>query len=136
MPHSIVWWLCPTHEISSNGILLFIIFLKVLYLLFRNSVENYFMLNFIIVLIYIYICVCVCVWKIGKKMRYSYFLKWSSTESCWHKNKQKFMWIIFFIYLLRTFCPHLDGFCVVSSFTKFRPNFTCGLLQVIYRDLG
>ena len=26
--------------------------------------------------------------------------------------------------------------CVVSSFTTFRPNFTSGLLQVIYRDLG
>ena len=34
-------------------------------------------------------------------------------------------------YLLRTFCPHLGSFCVVSSFTTFRPNFTSGLLQVI-----
>ena len=36
-------------------------------------------------------------------------------------------------YLLRTFCPHLGSlfFCVVSSFTTFRPNFTFGLLQVI-----
>ena len=33
--------------------------------------------------------------------------------------------------LLRTFCPHLGSFCVVSSFTMFRPNFTSGLLQVI-----
>ena len=39
-------------------------------------------------------------------------------------------------YLLRTFCPHLGSFCVVSSFTTFRPNFTSGLLQVIYHDLG
>ena len=39
-------------------------------------------------------------------------------------------------YLLRTFCPHLVSFCVVSSFTTFQPNFTSGLLQVIYRDLG
>ena len=38
-------------------------------------------------------------------------------------------------YLLQTFCPHLGSFCVVSSFTTFRPNFTSGLLQVIYRDL-
>ncbi len=38
-------------------------------------------------------------------------------------------------YLLRTFCPHLGSFCVVSSFTTFRPNFTSGLLQVIYRGL-
>ena len=34
-------------------------------------------------------------------------------------------------YLLRTFCPHLGSFCVVSSFTTFRPNFTSGLLQGI-----
>ena len=27
--------------------------------------------------------------------------------------------------------PHLGSFCVVSSFTTFRPNFTTGLLQVI-----
>ena len=36
-----------------------------------------------------------------------------------------------FFYLLRTFCPHLDSFCVVSSFTTFWPNFTSGLLRVI-----
>ena len=35
-------------------------------------------------------------------------------------------------YLLRTFPPHLGSFCVVSSFTTFRPNFTSGLLQVIF----
>ena len=39
------------------------------------------------------------------------------------------------LYLLRTFCPHLGSFfgffCVVSSFTTFRPNFTSGLFQVI-----
>ena len=40
---------------------------------------------------------------------------------------------LIFFYLLRTFCPHLGSFCVVSSFTMFRPNFTSGLLQVIYR---
>ena len=34
-------------------------------------------------------------------------------------------------YLLRTFPPHLGSFCVVYSFTTFRPNFTSGLLQVI-----
>ena len=39
-------------------------------------------------------------------------------------------------YLLRTFCPHLGRFCVVSSFITFRPNFTSGLLQVIYHNLG
>ena len=32
-------------------------------------------------------------------------------------------------YLLRTFCPHLSSFCVVSFFTTFRPNFTSGLLH-------
>ena len=35
-------------------------------------------------------------------------------------------------YLLQTFCPKLGSFCVVSSFTTFRPNFTSGLLQVIF----
>ena len=44
--------------------------------------------------------------------------------------------IIINFYLLRTFFPHLGSFCVVSSFTTFRPNFTSGLLQVINRDLG
>ena len=39
-------------------------------------------------------------------------------------------WELIF-YLLRTFPPHLGSFCVVSSFTTFRPNFTSGLLQVI-----
>ena len=34
-------------------------------------------------------------------------------------------------YLLRTFCPHLGSFCVVSPFTTFRPNFTSSLLQAI-----
>ena len=47
-----------------------------------------------------------------------------------------FLFIYLFIYLSQTFCPHLGSFCVVSSFTTFRPNFTSGLLQVIYRDLG
>ena len=46
------------------------------------------------------------------------------------------IWELIFFYLLRTFCPHLGSYCVVSSFTTFRPNFTSGLLQVIYRDLG
>ena len=33
------------------------------------------------------------------------------------------IWELIF-YLLRTFCPHLGSFfCVVSSFTTFRPNF-------------
>ena len=48
------------------------------------------------------------------------------------------VWILFVVnrnrinfHLLWTFCPHLGSFCVVSSFTTFRPNFTSGLLQVI-----
>ena len=41
------------------------------------------------------------------------------------------IWELIF-YLLRTFCPHLGSFCVVSSFTTFRPNFTSGLLQAIF----
>ena len=40
------------------------------------------------------------------------------------------IWELIFIYC-RLFCPHLGSFCVVSSFTTFRPNFTSGLLQVI-----
>ena len=39
-------------------------------------------------------------------------------------------------YLLRTFCPHLGRFFLLLLFllTKFRPNFTSGLLQVINRN--
>ena len=33
----------------------------------------------------------------------------------------------YFFNLLRTFCPHLGSFCVVSSFNTIRPNFTSGL---------
>ena len=32
---------------------------------------------------------------------------------------------------MRNFCPHLGSFCVVPSYTMFRPNFTSDLLQVI-----
>ena len=51
-----------------------------------------------------------------------------------------FNWIIlrlgFLIWEL-IFCPHLGScflgfFCVISRFTTFRPNFTSGLLQVIF----
>ena len=68
----------------------------------------------------------------------------SQTEELWY-NETVCLWmtiyiyiyiyiylrIIFLFYLLRTFCPHLGSFCVVSSFTTFRPNFTSGLLQGI-----
>ena len=40
------------------------------------------------------------------------------------------IWELIFIYC-GLFFPHLGNFCVVSSFTTFRPNFTSGLLQVI-----
>ena len=45
-----------------------------------------------------------------------------------------FVWELIF-YLLRTFCPHLVSFCVVSSFTTFRPNFTSGLSEVVVNHL-
>ena len=57
-----------------------------------------------------------------------------------HLRLQERIRELIFFYLLRTFCPHLGSFFfffnVVSSFTTFWPNFTSGLLQVIYRDLG
>ena len=61
----------------------------------------------------------------------------STLEILTLKNEGNYFWRLFLsginFYLLRTFCPHLDIFflCVVSSFTRFRPNFTSGLLQVI-----
>ena len=45
------------------------------------------------------------------------------------------IWELIFIYC-GLFVLILVVFSVVSSFTTFRPNFTSGLLQVIYRDLG
>ena len=54
----------------------------------------------------------------------------------WNHFEMRLLNLRINFYLLRTFCPHLGSFCVVSSFTTFRPNFTTGLLQVIYRDLG
>ena len=51
-----------------------------------------------------------------------------------------FFWELIFIYFGPFFFLILVvfffSFFVVSSFTTFRPNFTSGLLQVIYRDLG
>ena len=68
------------------------------------------------------VCVCVCVWKkVNERKIYLVLFM---------------IYLLFFLNLLRTFCPHLGSFCVVSSFTTFRPNFTSGLLQLIYRDLG
>ena len=40
------------------------------------------------------------------------------------------IWELIF-HWLRTICPHLGIFYVVSFFTTFRPNFTSGLLQMI-----
>ena len=41
-----------------------------------------------------------------------------------------------FIFIANFLSSSWQIFCVVSSFTTFRLNFTSGLLQVIYRDLG
>ena len=49
----------------------------------------------------------------------------------WNHFEMRFLNLRINFYLLRTFFPHLGSFCVVSSFTTFRPNFTSGLLQVI-----
>ena len=54
------------------------------------------------------------------------------TYRMWHGQFLSRVKLRINFYLLRTFCPHLGSFfCVVSSFTTFRPNFTSGLLQVI-----
>ena len=55
----------------------------------------------------------------------------------WNHFEMRFLNLRINFYLLRTFCPYLDSlfFCVVSSFTTFRPDFISGLLHVIYRDL-
>ena len=49
----------------------------------------------------------------------------------WNHFEMRLLNLRINFYLLRTFCSHLGSFCVVSSFTTFRPNFTSGLLQVI-----
>ena len=59
----------------------------------------------------------------------SYLLIISYCQLCNFKYSYRYLRINF--YLLRTFCPHLGSFCVVSSFTTFRLNFTSSLLQVI-----
>ena len=45
------------------------------------------------------------------------------------------IWELIFIHC-GLFALILVVFCVVSSFTTLRPNFSYGLLQGIYRDLG
>ena len=56
--------------------------------------------------------------------------------SCLEVSKHKkynsvfLIWELIFIYC-RLFFLRLGSFCVVSSFTAFRPNFTSGLLRVI-----
>ena len=42
----------------------------------------------------------------------------------WNHFEMRLLNLRINFYLLRTFCPHLGSFCVVSSFTTFRPNFT------------
>ena len=54
----------------------------------------------------------------------------------WNHFEMRLLNLRINFYLLRTFYPHLGSFCVVSSFTTFRSNFTSGPLQVIYCDLG
>ena len=49
----------------------------------------------------------------------------------WNHFEMRLLNLRINFYLLQTFCPHLGSFCVVSSFTTFRPNSTSGLLQVI-----
>ena len=81
---------------------------------------------------------------ITDKMQKSFGVSWSSSILSFCNYLISFNWnhfemrllnlrinLFFIFYLLRTFCPHLGSFCVVSSFTTFRPNFTSGLLQVI-----
>ena len=51
----------------------------------------------------------------------------------WNHFEMRLLNLRINFYLLRTFCPHLGCFYVVSYFTTFRPNFTSSLLQVIYR---
>ena len=73
---------------------------------------------------------------------HSFNLAWGLPPKNWcfllkETDRSIFFHMRFNFYLLRTFCPHLGSFfvffCVVSSFTTFRPNFTSGLLQVIYQ---
>ena len=73
-------------------------------------------------------------------VRLSMYLIWSDEDNIlvfnWNHFEMRLLNLRINFYLLWTFCPHLSSFWVVSSFTTFRPNFTSGLLQVIYRDLG
>ena len=91
--------------------------------------------------------------KIEATVRHPWYWNRSIVKPEW--NIPEYLYAIFFVlvfncnhfemrllnlrinfYLLQTFCPHLGSLCVVSSFTTFRTNFTSGLLQVIYRNLG
>ena len=47
----------------------------------------------------------------------------------WNHFEMRLLNLRINFYLLRTFCPHLGSFCIVSSFTMFWPNFTSGLLH-------
>ena len=44
----------------------------------------------------------------------------------WNHFEMRLLNLRINFYLLRTFCPHLGSFCVVSSFTTFQPNFKFG----------
>ena len=61
---------------------------------------------------------------------YELVFNWNHLEMRLLNPRINFFFFFFFLNLLWTFCPHLGSFCVVSSFTTFRPNFTSGLLQI------
>ena len=83
---------------------------------------------------YTYTHTCRNIFNTLKTSQHSSLEKYTSHN--WNHFEIKLLNLRINFYLLRTFCPHLGSFCVVSSFTTFRPNFTSGFLQVIYRNLG
>ena len=78
--------------------------------------------------------------KVRKKFCYGRGRTWVNIAVCpclqlISHTQQTSPWELIFIYC-GLFVLILVVFCVVSSFTTCRPDFTSGLLQVIYRDLG
>ena len=58
------------------------------------------------------------------------------TNIKWNHFEMRLLNLRINFFFIADLFPHLGSFCVVSSFTTFRPNFISGLLRVIYRDLG